>query len=77
MKTLSYDGYIFKAFCEYHADGTGWVTFSTKAVTDNATFTLNLESQYSYRRLAQVRIFLNDGSQKVLTLGQMLEYDSR
>ena len=77
VKTLSYNGYTFKAFCEYHSDGTGWVTFSTKAVTDNATFTMNLESQYSSRKQAQVRIFLNDGSQKVVTLGQMSDYDSR
>ena len=77
VKILSQNGYLFKVFCEYHADGTGWVTFSTKAVKDNATFTFDLESQYSSKRQAQVRIFLNDGTQKVATLGQISEYNNR
>ena len=77
VKTLQHNGYKFKAFCLYDAsDGTGWFYPSTEAVTDNGTFILNLESQYTYRDQARIRIFLENGHQKDSTLEQLTTYKS-
>ena len=74
---MKYDGHEFKAFCIYNDDGTGWFFPSKEAVTDNGTFTLNLEDQYDYRDVAKVRVFFEDGSQKDSTLEQLSTHTSR
>ena len=78
VKDLYYSGYMYHAFCEYHPeDGMGYVTFSNGAVTDNGTFTLNLQENANDRSHAQLRVFMNDGSQKLFNLDQMDEYKDR
>ena len=77
IKKLKHDGYKFKAFCIYNEDGTGWFYPSKQAVTDNNTFTLNLDDQYDSRDVARVRIFFEDGSQKDSTMEQLSTHTSR
>ena len=77
VKLLEKDGYTFKAFCVYNADGTGWFFPSRQAVTDNSTFTLNLEDQYDSRDKAAVRVFFDDGTQKDSILEQLSTHPSR
>ena len=75
VKTLLYNGYQFKAFCMYDPQTRlGWFFPSTQAVTNNATFTLNLESQYTHRDQAKVRIFFQNGDQKDSVLEQLTMY---